>query len=84
MLSSLELSAVFSGTSFEQDRTRNLTCLCSCCWPHFPVMELTVYPLASEESREVANLVERKNLHTHKYGVKEFVYNFDPNYLRTG
>ena len=46
------------------------------------------YPPASEASREVANLTERKNLHTPVYGVKEFVCpsvtNFDPNYLRTG
>ena len=28
---------------------------------------------ASEASREVANLTERKNLHTPVYGVKEFV-----------
>ena len=46
----------------------------------------------SEESREVANLTERKNTHTPVYGVKEFVglsvgpsvTNFDPNYFRTG
>ena len=31
------------------------------------------YPPASEASREVANLTERKNLHTPVYGVKEFV-----------
>ena len=41
---------------------------------------------ASEASREVANLIERKN--TPVYGVKEFVHlsvlNFDPNDLRTG
>ena len=30
-------------------------------------------PLASEASREVANLTERKNPHTPVYGVKEFV-----------
>ena len=48
------------------------------------------HPPASEASREVANLTERKNLHTPEYGVKEFfllsclsVVNFDPNYLRT-
>ena len=45
------------------------------------------YHPASEASREVANLTERKNLHTPVYGVKEFVFlsvvNFDPNYLRT-
>ena len=28
---------------------------------------------ASEASREVSNLTERKNLHTPVYGVKEFV-----------
>ena len=31
------------------------------------------YPLASEASREVANLTRRKNLHAPVYGVKEFV-----------
>ena len=31
------------------------------------------YPPASEASREVANLTERKNPHTPVYGVKEFV-----------
>ena len=45
-------------------------------------------PPASEASREVANLTERKNTHTPVYGVKEFVClsvtNFDPNYLGTG
>ena len=30
-------------------------------------------PPASEASRELANLTERKNLHTPVYGVKEFV-----------
>ena len=48
------------------------------------------YLPASEASSEVANLNERRNLHTS--GVKEFVclsvclsvINFDPNYLRTG
>ena len=50
------------------------------------------HPPASAASREVANLIERKNTHTLVYGVKEFVClsvclsvtNFDPNYLRTG
>ena len=50
------------------------------------------YPPASEASRKVANLNERKNQHTPVYGVKEFfrlsvclsVTKFDPNYLRTG
>ena len=41
----------------------------------------------SEASKEVANLIEIKNLHTPVYGVKEFVCpsvtNFDPNYLKT-
>ena len=49
-------------------------------------------PPASQASREVANLTERKNLHTPVYGVKEFVClsvclsvaNFVPDYLRTG
>ena len=45
-------------------------------------------PPASEASREVANLTERKYPHTPVYGVKEFVClsvtKFDPNYLRTG
>ena len=45
------------------------------------------YPPASEASREVANLTERKNPHT-LFGVKEFVClsvtKFDTNYLRTG
>ena len=31
------------------------------------------YPPASEGSREVANVTERKNQHTPVYGVKEFV-----------
>ena len=31
------------------------------------------YPPASQASREVANLTERKNLHTPVHGVKEFV-----------
>ena len=48
---------------------------------------LIVYPPASEASREVANLTERKNPHTLVYGVKEFVClsvtKFDPNYLKT-
>ena len=47
---------------------------------------------ASEASKEVANLSERKNLHTPVYGVKEFIclslclslMNFDLNYLQTG
>ena len=34
---------------------------------------LYLFPLASKRSREVANLTERKNLHTPIYGVKEFV-----------
>ena len=50
------------------------------------------HPPASEANRELANLIERKNLHTPVYGVKEFVClsvrlsvtNFDPNYLWTG
>ena len=32
------------------------------------------YSPASEASREVANLTERKNPHTPVYGVKEFVH----------
>ena len=46
------------------------------------------YPPATEASKEVANLKERKNSHTH---VQEFVtlsvclsQTFEPNYLRTG
>ena len=43
---------------------------------------------ASEASREVANLTEKKNPPTPVYGVQEFVClsvtNFDPNYLGTG
>ena len=46
------------------------------------------YPPASEASREVANLTERKNTHPPVHGVKELVclsvMNFDLNYLRTG
>ena len=42
-------------------------------------------PPASEASRELANLTERKNPHTPVYDVKEFVclsvINFDPNYF---
>ena len=34
---------------------------------------LGVYPPAREASRELANLTERKNLHTHVNGVKEIV-----------
>ena len=44
------------------------------------------YPPASEARWEVANLTERKNLHTPVYGVKFVclsVINFDPNYLGT-
>ena len=33
----------------------------------------SILSLVSEASREVANLTERKNLHTPVYGVKEFV-----------
>ena len=33
---------------------------------------LCIYPPASEASREVANLTERKNLHTPEYGAKLF------------
>ena len=47
-----------------------------------------IFSPASEVSREVANLTERKNPHTPVYGVKEFVClsvtKFNPNYLRTG
>ena len=43
---------------------------------------------ASEASREVENLTERKNPHTPVYGVKKFVplsvIKFDPHFLRTG
>ena len=46
------------------------------------------YTPASEVSREVVNVTERKNPHTPIYGVREFVClsatNFDPNYLRIG
>ena len=47
-----------------------------------------IYPPASEASREVANLTERKNPPTPVYGVKEFVSvwpsvtNFDLNYFK--
>ena len=37
----------------------------------FPLFDS--YPPASKGSREVANLIERKNPHTPVYGVKEFV-----------
>ena len=44
--------------------------------------------LASEVSREVANLTERKNPHTNMVSKNLSVYlslvNFDPNYLGTG
>ena len=47
-------------------------------------MDFCAHPLASQASREVANLTERKNPHTPIFGVKEFVClcvkNFDPNY----
>ena len=51
-------------------------------------LNILIYnPSASNASREVANLNERKNPQT-VYGVKEFVClsvtNFDPNYLGTG
>ena len=38
-------------------------------------MLIKLYPLspASKASRKVANVTERKNLHTPLYGVKEFV-----------
>ena len=50
-----------------------------------------IYSSASEASREVAILTERKNQHTPVNGEKEFVclsvclsvINFDTNYLRT-
>ena len=49
---------------------------------------ITHNSIASEASREVANLIERKNMHTLVYGVKEFVClsdtNFDSNNPRTG
>ena len=53
--------------------------------------DVFVNPPASEASREVANLTERKNQHTAVYSVKEFVClsvcpsvtKFDPNHLRT-
>ena len=32
-----------------------------------------IFPLTTKASREVANLTERKNLHTHVISVKEFV-----------
>ena len=35
--------------------------------------QVVFYPPASETSREVANLTERKNPHTSIYGVKECV-----------
>ena len=49
-------------------------------------------PPVSEASREVANLTERKNLHTPIYSAKEFVClsvclsvsKFDLNFLGTG
>ena len=55
-------------------------------------LDFELYPLRAKRVREVANLTERKNLHTPVSGVKEFVClsicpsvtNFDPNYLRTG
>ena len=44
-----------------------------------------VNPPASEASRDVANLIGRKNPHTPIYGVKVFVClsvtNFNPNYI---
>ena len=46
------------------------------------LVRIGINPPASEASREVANLVDRKNLHTPVNGVKEFVClsvtNFDP------
>ena len=51
-------------------------------------LKRSYYPPASEASREVVNLTERKNPHTSVYGVKKFVclsvVRFKPNYLRTG
>ena len=38
-----------------------------------PTLISSNYPPASEVSREVANLTERKNPHAPVYGVKEFV-----------
>ena len=43
---------------------------CTLHYIHF----CTCYPSASQASREVANLTERKNPHTPVYGVKEFVH----------
>ena len=34
---------------------------------------MSIYPPGSEASREVANLIERKNPHTPVHGVTEFV-----------
>ena len=54
-------------------------------WVSFMICSRVVYPPGSEASMEVANLTERKNLHTPLYGIKEFVclsvVNFDPNRL---
>ena len=44
-----------------------LTCNCKTLY------QVKTYPPASQVSREVANLTERKNLQTHVYGVKECV-----------
>ena len=49
-----------------------LCCGIFCIYIYF-VSQVVFYPPASETSREVANLTERKNPHTSIYGVKECV-----------
>ena len=44
------------------------------CFYIHPSLPHKLMQFASEASRDVANLTERKNLHTPEYGVKEFVY----------
>ena len=82
---------IFGFKRYSGGQSNNLALECTILGNKF----ILLYP-ASEASREVANLTERKNLKTPVYGVKEFVclsvclsaclsvINFDPNYLRTG
>ena len=42
-------------------------------WKYHQFMQILGYPSESKAIREVANLTERKNLHTPIYSVKEFV-----------
>ena len=63
--------------------TNQITSLDHCTW-----QLIFHYTPASEASKELSNLTERKNMLTTFYGFEEIVClsvtNFDLNYLRTG